>query len=65
MSMNSMLFDVPSVEELMKSPLTKFITFSANDYGYSGSTKDLIVNWVHQLFLQAKAAASKEDDQTW
>ena len=43
------VIDVPSVEELMKRPLAKFITFFANDYGYSGSAKDLIVNWVHPL----------------
>ena len=47
MSMNSMSFDVPSVEELMKSPLAKFITFFANDFSYIGSAKDLIKNWVH------------------
>ena len=46
----------------MKSSLAKFITFSANDCHYSGSTKYLIVNWVHPLFLKAKEAASKEDN---
>ena len=65
MSMNSMSLDVPSEEELMKSPLAKFITFSANDCGQSGSAKDLIVNWVHPLFLKAKASASKEDNSPW
>ena len=65
MSMNFTSFDFPSLEELKKSPLAQFITFSANDCGYSGSTKDLIVNWVHPLFLRAKAAASKEDNPTW
>ena len=65
MSMNTISFYVQSVEELMKSPFAKFITFSANDCGYSGSTKGLIVNWVHALLLKAKAAASKEDNPTW
>ena len=50
------------MEELKKIPLVKFINFSANDYGYSGCTKDLIVNLVHPLFLQTKAAARKEDN---
>ena len=31
----------------------------------SRSTKDLIVNWVHPIFLKAKAAASKEDNPPW
>ena len=38
MSKNTMSFDIASLEELTKSPLTKFITFSANDCGYNGST---------------------------
>ena len=59
-----MSFDVPSVEELMKSPLGKFITFSANNFGYNGSAKDMIVNWVHPIFLKAKAATTKEDNPT-
>ena len=54
MSMNSISFHVPSEEELMESPLVKFMAFSANDCG-----KDVIVNWVHIFFLKAKAAASK------
>ena len=63
MSLNNMSFDIPSVEELLKSILAKFITFSANDCGYTG--KDLIVNWVHPLFLKAKTAASNQDNPTW
>ncbi len=54
--------DVPSMEELMDSPLYHFITFAANSCGYSGTTKELIVNWVHPLFLKAKAEASKADN---
>ena len=49
----------------MKCIMAKFITFSANDCGYSGSTKDLIVSWVYPLFLKAKTAASKEHNPTW
>ena len=62
MSVNS--FDVPSVEELTKIPLAKFITFSANDCVHSGCTKDLIMNWIDLLFLKAKATASK-DPNCW
>ncbi len=57
--------DVPSVEELMDSPLSHFIMFAANSYGYSGTTKELIINWVHPLFLKAKAKASKADNPSW
>jgi len=57
--------DIPTVAELMESPLARFITLAANDCGYGGSTKELIVNWVHPLFLKAKAEASKEDNPNW
>ena len=65
MSKNSTSFDVPSVKELTKSPSTTFITFSENDCDHSGSTKHLIVNWVHPLVLKAKVASIKEDNLTW
>ena len=55
----------PTVAELMDSPLSKFITLAANDCGYSGTTEELIVNYVHPLFLSAKSAASKEDNPNW
>jgi len=53
--------DVPTVEELLESPLSRFITLAANSCGYSGTTQELIVNWVHPLFLKAKA----EDPNWW
>ena len=62
MSMNAMTFNAPSVDEIMKSPLVKIITFSANDFCFRGNTKGLIVNWVHLLIMKPKAAASKEDN---
>ena len=49
---------------LMFHPLAKFRTFYANCCGYIGSSKDLIVNWVHPLFLKFKAVASKEENPT-
>ena len=36
--------DVPSVESLMASPLSKFIHFAANDCGYSGPRYELIAS---------------------
>ena len=44
MSMNAIAFDIPSVKELMKSPFATFISLSANDCGYDGSTKGLLVS---------------------
>ncbi len=55
----------PTIAELLASPLAEFITLAANDCGYSGTAKELIVNYVHPLFLKAKAAASKEDNPNW
>jgi len=57
--------NVPTVEELMSSPLAKCIHLASNNTNYSGSTKELIANYVHPLFLKAKALASAEDNPTW
>ena len=57
--------DVPTVQELIDSPLSRFISFAANSCGYSGTTQELIVNWVHPLFIKAKAEASKADNPNW
>ncbi len=56
---------IPTVANLMDSPLAKYIKLAANDCGYSGTAEDLIVNYVHPLFLKAHSAASKEDNPTW
>ena len=56
---------LPSVEDILASPLSHFITFAANSCGYKGSAQELMVNWVHPFFLKAKSAASKEDNPTW
>ena len=49
----------------MDSPLAKYITLAANDCGYSGTAEELIVSYVHPLFLKAHSAASKEDNPSW
>ena len=64
MMLNSMSLG-PTVEDLMSSPLAKFIHLAANDCGYNGTKRELICDWVHPLFLKAKAAASREDNPTW
>ena len=64
-ALNSLASDLPSIEDIMNCPLSKFIHFAANDCGYHGSKKDLIVNWIHPLFLKAKSTASQEDNPNW
>ena len=67
MTLNSMHLDdsIPTITELLDSPISKFITIAANYCGYEGTTQDLIVNYVHPLFLEAKADVSQEDNPNW
>ena len=51
--------------EVLNSPLSKYITLAANDCGYDGTAEELIVQYVHPLFLRAHSAASKEDNPGW
>ena len=57
--------EVPTVEQLLVCPISRFIQFAANDCGYAGSRKELIANWVHPFFLKAKSEASKQDNPNW
>ena len=54
-----------TVADLMESPLARYITLAANDCGYSGTAEELIVSYVHPLFLKAHSAASREDNPSW
>ena len=49
----------------MAIPLAKYITIDANDFWYSGTAEELVVNYVHPLFLRANSAASQEDNPNW
>ena len=64
-SLNSLASDLPLIEDIMNCPLLKFIHFATHNCGYHGSKKDLIVNWIHPLFLKSKSAASQEDTPNW
>ena len=66
-TVNSMHMDdsIPTIKELLDSQISKFITLSANDCGYLGTSEDPTVNHVHQLFLKAKVAASGENNPNW
>ena len=52
----------PTVADIMASTLDKNITIPANDCGYGGTEKELIVNYVHPFFLKTKSAGSREDN---
>jgi len=56
---------LPSISDLINSPLSKFITLAANDCGYNGTTEELIIQYVYPLFSRAYSAASKEDNPGW
>jgi hypothetical protein len=56
---------LPSISDLINSPLSKYITLAANDCGYDWTAEELIVSYVHPLFLQAHSAASKLDNPGW
>ena len=38
--------EIPTVEQLLACPLSRFIHFVANNCGYAGSRTELIANWV-------------------
>ena len=67
MALMSLTLDktIPTVADLLASPLAKYITLAANDCGYSGKAEELIVTYVHPLFLKAHSAASKADNPSW
>ena len=54
--------DFTEIGVVLNSTQDKIIIFATNDCGYSGSTHDLMVNWVHPIFLKTKADDKKEDN---
>jgi len=65
LQMMSLDESLPSISDLINSPLAKYITLAANDCGYGGTATELLVNYVHPLFLKAHSAASKLDNPGW
>ena len=55
----------PKVAELMASPLAKYITIAADDCGYSVTTEELIVKYVHPFLKKSRPATSQEDNLNW
>ncbi len=50
----------PTIEDLLVSLLSKFITFDANEWRYSGTFNEFFVNTVHPFLLKAKLEVSKK-----
>ena len=44
---------IPTLANLMESPLDKFITLAANYCVHEDTTNEFIINWIHPLFLKA------------
>ena len=56
---------IPTIQELLDIPISNFITLAENDCDYEGTTEYLILNYLHPLFLKAKADASQQDNPNW
>ena len=67
MALMSLTLDktIPTIADLLARALAKYITLAANDCGYSVTAQELIVLYVHPLFLKAHLAASKADNPSW
>ena len=53
---------IPTIKEILDSPISKFITLAANYCGYSCISEDITLNHVHPLFLKDKSEAIAEDN---
>ena len=67
MSLQSIMFgqQCPTLADLTSIKLAKYITIDANNCVYGGTAEELIVNYIHPLFLKAKSAVSREDNPNW
>ncbi len=55
----------PTIEDLLASPLYKFITFTVNGCRCSDWFPKIIVTAIHLFFLKAQSKANKEDNLNW
>ena len=67
MSLQSIMFgqQCPTLADLTSIKLAKYITIDANNCVQGGTAEELIVNYIHPLFLKAKSAVSREDNPNW
>ena len=56
---------IRTVDNLMKSPLDKFISLDVNYWCCEVTTNEFIVKWVNPLLLKDHSEASKEDKPNW
>ena len=63
-SLNKISLDhnIPTVADFMEIPVDIFLTLATNYCNHEGTTKYLIVNWIHPLFLKAHVEANKKDN---
>ena len=61
----SLAYKIPTVAEFRESNLARFITPVANDCGSEVTTKELIINWFHLVFLKSHTEAIKENKPNW
>ena len=59
------LDDFPSIDAIVDIPLGVFICLAENDFGYVGSSYDLMLEWVNPIFLKAVYEASKDNNPNW
>ncbi len=67
MALMSLTLDktIPTVADLLASPLAKYITLAANDCRYHDKADELIVTNVQPLFVKAHSSASTADNPSW
>jgi hypothetical protein len=61
----AMNLNISTVEDLLASPLSQYITLASNDCIYSGSRTTLVCQDIHPFFLSAKTGISAEDNPNW
>ena len=54
--------DLMEIGEVLNIPLDSFIAFAVNNCGYSEPAHDMMINYVHTLFLKEKSESRKEDN---
>ncbi len=55
----------PTIEDHHTSPLSRFITFAANDCRYNDSFSEICVTAIYPIFLKAISKVSKEHNPNW
>ena len=64
-SCNTLYEEATTLESLMGSRLSQFVTLSTNNADYGGGITELVCQDVHPAFLNAKLGISKADNPGW